>query len=202
MAKVSELWQEVEKILAEGNSGSYRFAVIEAKKVLKAVLDSKGFPGKDIKKQLFWAGYSLKEKEGLPEALKKHDEILENFDYQFSSFEAEETVKIFKKTIEEVSKKPKFSFQDHLKAILENHLSPKSLLFWRNLAIVFGFFLFVQILAKTEVGKKTTLSLVNFSDFVFSWTFLAVLVLLVFIILVVNSYLENKPKVKIKEEEA
>lgn len=201
MAKVSELWSEVEKILSEGTSGSYRFAVLEAEKVLKAVLDSKGFPGKTIKKQLFWAGYSLKEKEGLPEALRKHDEILEKFDYQFSNFEAEEVIKAYKKAIEEVTTKPKFSIKDRIEAILETQLSPKSVYFWRNLAGVFGFFLLVQLLAKTETGKNLIESFVNFSDFVFSWTFLAIVVLIIFIILATGSYLANQSKVKIKEEE-
>jgi NurA-like 5'-3' nuclease len=91
MAKVSELWEEVEKSLAEKTLAGSKMAVLEAHKVLELVLKTEGYPGK-IERQLNLAGFSLSEKDPIAEAIKKQKEILASFEYQLSDFEATEIV--------------------------------------------------------------------------------------------------------------
>lgn len=201
MPKISELWTEVEKSLSERTSSGLKMAILEAHKVLYATLESKGYPGKKIEDKLYWAGYSLREKNGLAEALEKRDDILDKFEYRLSDLEAEELIKKYKHVIDEVVKAPKFSLKDRLKMITETQLSPKSVLLWRNLGIFIGFFVAIKLLDKTEVGMSISKWLSGVADFVISWQFLLLVMVIIGLIYALNVYLSNKSKVKIKEDE-
>jgi len=201
MVKVNDLWLEVENALTERTPSGLKTAILEAHKVLRAVLDSKGYPGKDIERQLFWAGYSLKDKDGFAEALEKRDEILNKFEYQLSDFEAEEIVRKYKKAIDKVGFAPKFSFKEKMKMSFETYFSPKSLSFWRNLAIFIGFFVVIKLLYRTEVGIGVTKWLAEVADFIISWQFLLLVLVVIGLIFAVSVYLANKSKVIIKDKE-
>jgi len=200
MTRLNELWVEVESALAEHTVSGYKIAIIEAYKVLDAVLKSKGYPGKTIEKKLFWAGYSLKDKKGITEGLKLHNEIIKKFSFKLTDFEAKDIVGEYKKAIAEIQEEPAFSMMDKIKVFAENYLSPKSVLFWRNLASVFGFFLAVKLLSGTEVGGRMVQKVVDVSGFAISWQFLAIIIVLIIIALVVHSYFSNKSPVKIKDD--
>jgi hypothetical protein len=198
--KVSELWNEVEKDLLERTPSGMKMAILEAYKILENTLESKGYPGKAVEDKLFWAGYSLKGKEGIGEALEKQREIIEKFDFRLSDLETEETVKIYRKIINEVLSRPDFNFTDRVKAFVEKYFSPKSLLLWRNLAFLFGFFILVKILGQTDFGKQIVDLVISISDFVISWLFLAIVIGIVIVALGINYYLSQKPKIRIKED--
>jgi hypothetical protein len=175
-------------------------AVLDAHKILEIVLSSKGYPG-NLKRKLFLAGYSLGAKDPLTDAIKKQEEISTHFDFQLSSFEAEEIARAYKKVIDEVTKRPAFTGADRIKSYLNLYFSPKSLPFWRNISIVVGFFVLVKILAETTFGKNFLELLVNVTNFILSLQFVAILLVIVLIYFGIIYFLSNKSKVKIKEEE-
>lgn len=198
MAKFSELWAEVEKTADEGRQGNY-MAVLLAHKVLLAVLSAKGYPGKTIEDKLFWAGYSGKDKEGITEAIGRRNDIIEKIDYEFTDFESQEAVRMYKKIAQDIVAKPELTFSDKYKAYYEMYFSPKSFRLWRNLAIVFGTFISVKLLSETEIGKKIVESILNISNFVISWIFVAIVLIIAAIVIGIGMYFENRSKIKIKE---
>lgn len=199
MAKVSELWSEVEQVFNEKTSTALKMAIIEAHKILEAVLESKKYPGKSIEQKLVWAGYSLKGKDELAEALQKHQEILVKFDYLLTNIEAEDILKTYQKTINKVASKPDFDITDSIKAFFQIYFSPKSVLFWRNITVAIGFFGIIKFLSSSEVGGQTTQWVVSVSDFVISWPFWVIVGVVILIVYLLNNYLENKNKIKIKD---
>jgi hypothetical protein len=200
MPKISDLWAEVEKALAERTLSGLKTAIIEAQKVLLAVLDSKGFPGKNLEEKLFWAGYSLKDKNGIAEAMEKHDDILEKFEYQLSDLEAEEIVRKYKHIIDEVSQKPKYGLKDKAITILETQFTPKSVSFWRNLAVFIGFFVAIKLLSSTALGLDISDWFVEIAGFIISWQFLLLVGVIIVLAFALNVYFANKTKVKIRED--
>jgi hypothetical protein len=201
MPKIQDLWVEVEKSLTEGTLSGFKIAILEAHKVLEAVLDSKGYIGGDIERKLFWAGYSLKDKNGLGEALDKRKEILNKFEYQMSDFEAKEIVRKYKVAIDKVSQGPKFTIKERAKMVFETYFSPKSYFFWRNLAIFFGFFAIINLLAKTSAGLVFVEWLVSLATFLVSWQFLVLIAVIAVMIFIGALYLEKKSKVVIKDSQ-
>jgi hypothetical protein len=200
MAKISELWQEVERAQSEHTASGARMSIIEAHKILEILLDSKGFLGKTIQKKLFWAGYSGKDREGITEALQKHDEIISKFEYVLSDFEAEEITKTYHEIIQEIMKEPSFGFVDKMKALAEVYLSPKSVLFWKWLGIIVGIFIGIKLLAYTEIGKQIVGLVVGLADFVISWMFVAIILVFAAGFIGIKYYFDNRSKVRIKED--
>jgi hypothetical protein len=162
-------------------------------------LDSRKFPGKTIKEKLFWAGYSGKDKEGIAEALERREDIVSKINYQFSDFESQGAVRMYKKVIQEILSKPELTIKDKIKIYFELYFSLKSLKFWRNIAIIFTFFLAIKLLAETDLGNQVTENIVNFTNFVISWIFVAIVAIIIAVILAINLYLETRTKIKIKE---
>lgn len=199
MPKIADLWAEVEKTRLEKTPAGLKMAILEAHKVLEAVLESKGYVGKNIERKLFWAGYSLKDKEGLSEGLEKREKILSDFEYQLSDFEAEEIVRKYKKVIDEVASGPKFGYKERAKLILETYFSPKSFLFWQNLAIFLGFFFVINLLASTTFGIGLTKWLVEVAAFIISWRFLLLVAVIIGLGFAFSIYLAGRSKIKIKE---
>lgn len=198
-AKLSDLWADVDESFKGDRSSSIRFAVIESHKILESTLKSHGYPGKTVEKKLYWAGYSLQDEDGIKSALEKRREILENFDYQLSDIEAETIINLYKKVVHEVVAKEKFTFSDKFKAFYQVYLHPKSVYFWRNLAIFFGFFGAVKILTYTEIGKSFIELIVYISDLSLSWVIVALIIIIIMIVLGVGSYKSSRTGIKIKE---
>jgi len=197
--KVNELLDKVEQNLAQKTQNGYRLALLDASKILYRVLSSKGYPGRSIERKLYYAGYSLKEKNGIADALKKHKEALEVFDLSGSDLEIEEAVKAYKKVIYEVATKPALKTIDKVKVFIDIYLNPKSLIFWRNITILFGSFAAIKLLAYTEIGKKIVEWVVTVANFAISWMFVIAVIVIVIAALLINSYFANRTKVKIKE---
>lgn len=199
MAKLSELWQEVEQAQAEHTAAGARMSIIEAHKVLKVALDTKGYPGKTVERKLFWAGYSGQDKEGISEALNKYQEVTEKFDYLLSDFEAQEITKIYHEVIQKIMKEPNFGFVDQLRAFFKTYFSPKSIQFWKYLAILLGTFTAIKILSYTEVGKEILGLIVGLADFVISWIFVAIILVFSAGFVGIKYYFDNRSKVKIRD---
>jgi hypothetical protein len=199
MPKVQDLWLEVEKSLTDGTASGLKMAILEAHKVLNAVLDSKGYIGGDIERKLFWAGYSLKDKNGLQEALDKRNMILDKFEYPISDYEAKEIVEKYEAAIDKVAQGPKFTLKERAKMLFETYFSPKSYLFWRNLAIFFGIFAVINILAKTRAGITFIEWVVSIAAFLVSWQFIILTAVIFLMIFLTSFYFEKKSKIVIKE---
>jgi hypothetical protein len=196
--KLSELWFEVDNALQGDRAAGVKFAVIEAHKILESTLTSLGYPGKNIEKKLYWAGYSLEDENGIKSALDKREEILQHFDFPISDLEAADVVALYKKVVHEIAQKENFGWKRKLDAFYKVYLSPKSLYTWRNLAILFGSLLLIKVLRYTAIGKIITDSIVKVADMALSWITVLVVIIVSVAILVFTNYRENKTKIRIK----
>jgi hypothetical protein len=197
--KLTDLWAEVDAAILGERSAGIRYAIIEAHKILEQTLISQGYPGKSIEKKLYWAGYSLEDDGGIRSALEKRKEILESFDYQLSDLEAKEIVILYKKVVQEIVAKNKFDAKQKSRAFFRVFFSPKSIYFWRNIALFFSVLLFVKILNNTKPGGEITSFIVETANFFLSWVSVALIALFVMIYLGVSSYKANRTGIKIKE---
>jgi hypothetical protein len=198
--KLSELWNSVDEALQGDRVAGIKFAVIEAHKILDNTLISQGYPGKNIEKRLYWAGYSLEDEGGIKSALDKRDEILRNFDFSLSDLEAADIVALYKKIVHEIATQEPFGWQRKIRAFYKVYISPKSVYTWRNLAIAFGILLAVKVLNYTAVGKDITEAVVKVADVLLSWITVVVIILVSVVIIAATNYRENKTKIRIKEE--
>lgn len=197
--KNENLWDEVERSLSEHSSAGYKIACIEAYKVFKYVLKSKGFPVSDISQIITLFGWRLTDKEGLKKAIAKTEQIKETFDYNLTSFEAEDTVESFRQAIKDFSDKKALSWQRRFALLWQNYLSLKTSFAKKSLIGFLGFFLGIKILAKTEIGNKIVDYFIGFADVIYSWVaFLAILALLFFILVVIIVAFLEKKKTRIK----
>lgn len=198
--KLSELLSELDKHLAEGTEAGYKTAILEAHKILEAVLQTKGYPGKTIEQKMYWAGFSLKGKDDFVSALKTQQEISEKLEVQISDFEARETVESYKRVIKVIADRAKLNVADQIKNFFEMYFSPKSLIFYRNLAIFLGFFVIIKILAYADFGKNIIETVVRWADFIISWQFLVIVAVIIFVVWLAQNYFAGKSKVRIKDE--
>ena len=198
--KLSEVLAEIDQNLAAGDASGMKMAIIDAHKLLDALLHSKGYPGRTIEKKLFWAGFSLKGKDDFLAALEMHKVIAEKLEFQLSDFEARETVAAYKKVIKVIAEREKLSFGDRAKTYVDAYLSPSSPTFWRNLAVFFAFFGFVKLFSAFEPAKKVLIWLVDLADFIISWQFFLIVAILVAIAYFGLNYFAGRSKVRIKEE--
>ncbi len=197
--KNENLWDEVDRALEEHTPSGYKMACIEAEKIFRHVLRSKGYPTSDIGQIITLFGWKLTNKDGLKKAIKKTAQIKETFDYQMTSFEAEDIVECFKQSIQDFSDKKALSWQRRFALLWQNYLSLKTSFAKKTIIGFFGFFLAVKILARTGIGQKITDFFVRLADIIFSWMMLLGLLFLAFIVIVIIifTYLERK-KTKIK----
>jgi len=197
--KNENIWGEVERSLEEHSSSGYKMACIEAEKVFKHVLKNKGYPVSDINQVITLFGWRLTDKEGLRKALKKTEQIKEIFDYQMTSFEAEDIVESFKQAIQDFSDKKALSWQRRFALLWQNYISLKTSFAKKTIIGFFGFFLLIKILARTNIGRNITDFFIRIADIIFSWVvFLGTMALVAIIfIIVIFAYLERK-KTRIK----
>jgi len=198
--KLQELIEEIEKHLAEGTVAGAKMAILESNKVLEVLLESKKYPGKNLEQKLYWAGFSLKGKDDFIAALAKHKDVAEKLEVSISDFEARETVNAYIRVIKIIAGRDKLNIIDQMRNVFDMYFSPKSLLFWRNLAVFLGFFAIIKILAFTEFGKNITESVVNWADFIIGWQFLVMVAAVITIVWLIQNYFAGKTKVKIKED--
>jgi hypothetical protein len=197
--KNENLWEEVEHSLEEHSPSGYKMACVEAGKVFKHVLKNKGYPVGDINQIITLFGWKLTDKEGLKKAIKKTEQIKETFDYQMTSFEAEDIVEAYKQAIQDFSSAKALSWQRRFALLWQNYLSLKTSFAKKVLFGFFGFFLVVKLLAKTSIGHSVVKFFVGLADLIYSWfIFLAVLFLVAIIfVIIIFAYLEKK-KTRIK----
>lgn len=198
--KLSEIMGEIDGYLEERTPASLKMAIIDAHKTLDALLSAKGYPGRTIEKKLFWAGFSLKGKDDFIAALEMYRVITEKLEFQLTDFEARETVQAYKKVIKVIAEREKLSLSDRAKNFVEMYLAPNSLVFWRNLAIFFGFFGLIKLFSSFEPAKNLLARIVEIADFIISWQFLLIVAILTAIVYFLFNYFANKSKVRIKED--
>lgn len=200
--KNENLWDEVDRSLGEHSSSGYKMACIEAEKVFRHVLKSKGYPITDIGQVITLFGWRLTDKEGLKKALKKTQQIKETFDYQMTSFEAEDVVESFRQAIQDFSDKKALSWQRRFALLWQNYISLKTSFAKKSIIGFFGFFLLIKLLSKTTIGHDVTNFFVKTADIIYSWVvFLGTLALIAIIfIVIIFAYLERK-KTRIKSIE-
>src|SRR3989337_1498482 len=161
-----DYWSEVEACLSEQTASGYKMAILEADKILRYVLKQKGYPGKDLEKQIFYAGWRLEDKGGLKKAIAKKEEIVEKIEYKLSTFEAEDAVEAYKEAILHFSSKKALGLKNRLTLYYTHYLSIKSSFLQKNLLIILAFFLAVKLLDSTETGRLVWEKLVAISGFI------------------------------------
>lgn len=195
-----DYWSEVETCLSEGTASGYKMAIIEADKILRYVLKQKGYPGKDLEKQIFYAGWRLSDKTGLKKAIAKKEEIANKVEYKLSTFEAEDAVEAYKEAILHFSSKKALKLRNRLVLYYAHYLSIKSSFLQKNLLIILMFFLAIKLLDGTETGQLIWEKLVSISNFIYSWFLVFILLGGAILIIVIGSFLYfEKGKVKIKD---
>lgn len=198
--KHNDYWAEVEDYLSEKTSSGYKMAVIEADKILRYILKQKGYPGKDLRQQIFLAGWKLKEKKDLEAAIKMKDEILNNLDYRLSTFDTEDAVQAYKEAILHFTEKKPLGLRKKISLYYSHYLSLKSSFFRKTLYLIFGFFLLIKFFNSTEIGKGIMATINSISDFIFSWFMVFLLLGSGVLIIVLGSFLYfGKEQTKIKE---
>ncbi len=199
--KTEELWREVHSDLAEKSESGYKMAILDSDKLLRKALKEKGYPGNDVKKQLFWAGVNLNARPDLKKALKKKEEILEDYDYRLSSFELEDFLNAYRKVIERVFGGERLSVRKKLGIYFENYFFLKNISKWKSIAVVLGIFLGIKILSSTGIGIGLTDRVVQLDNLLFDWFLMLLLIALAvgIIVLVSFVFLDKSRKVKIKE---
>lgn len=167
--KPENLWQEVERALAEHTASGYKMACIEAEKVFYYKLREKGYPTKNIKQILTLFGWKLSNKDALAKALEKTEQIKTIFEYTLSSFEAEDIVAAFKDAVDDFSHAKALSWQRKLTTFWDNYISYKSSFAKMTILSLFLFFLAVKFLSATTVGHQIVGGVIAIADFIFSW---------------------------------
>ncbi|MDD5692959.1 MAG: hypothetical protein WC437_01250 [Patescibacteria group bacterium] len=197
--KNDNLWDEVERSIEEHSPSGYKISCIEAEKVFIYVLKSKGYPTKDINQTLALFSWRLTDKEGLKKALRKTEQIKTTFDYQMTSFEAEDIVESFKQAIKDFSEAKSLSWQRKMVFLWQNYLSLKTSFAKRTIIGFLGFFLIIKLLSSTKVGQSIVVFFVRISNVIYSWFVLLGLVSisLLIMVIVIFAYLERK-KTRIK----
>ena len=197
---LTEILSGIDTDLEQRTSASLRMAILDVHKTLDALLTSKGYPGRSIEKKLFWAGFSLKGKDDFLAALEMHKVVSEKLEFQLSDFEARETVEAYKKVIKVIAEREKLSIMDRAKNMADLYLSPSSLVFWRNIAIFFGFFGIVKFFAAFGPARQLLVRVTEVADFIISWQFLLITAIIVAIIYFLFNYFAGRTKVRIKED--
>lgn len=199
--KGENIWQEVKADLREKTQSGYKMALLDSDKLLRQVLKEKGYPGKDLKKQLFWAGINLSGREDLKKAIKKKDEILNESDYRLSSFEIEDFLAAYKKAVEWVLSAKKLGFKRKIGLYLENYLFLKNTSLTKVIVVVLVLFFGIKFFSSTETGRNIVEKTVEVDNLLFDWLKVLILIGLGISVVVFISfiYLDRNKKVKIKE---
>ncbi|RJO60089.1 hypothetical protein C4544_07035 [candidate division WS5 bacterium] len=201
MQKNKNLWDEIEADLKEKTKSGYKMALLDSDKLLRLILKDKGYPGKDLKKQLFWAGINLDGRQNLKNALKKKEEILNVQDYRLSSFEIEDALEAYRKTIEWVLSAEKISLKRKIGIVLENHLFLKNTSLTKIFILILLIFFGIKFLSSTEMGRSIVSKVVEADNFLFSWLKIFLLFGLIIAVTIFATfiYLDKRKKIKIKE---
>lgn len=201
MSKKENFWQEIEDDLKEKTFCGYKMALLDSDKLLRYILKKKGYPGEDLKKQLFWAGISLKSRPHLKNAFIKRGEILNAQEYQLSSFEIEDFLEAYRKVIEKVMDLEKMSLRRKAGIILENYFFLKGGILKNVLVVFLSLLLGIKFLSSTEIGKNITEKAVAIDDVLFAWfVILLLLVVTVAVLAFISfSFFDKRKKVRIKE---
>ena len=196
-----QVWQEIEADLKEKTNSGHKMALLDSDKMLRRALNDKGYPGKDLNKQLFWAGINLNARPDLKKALKKKQEILDEFDYRLSTFELEDFLNAYRKAIERVSSGDRLTLRKRLGIYFENYFFLKNASKLKALIAVMAVFLGIKILSSTGIGVGITKKVVSIDNLLFDWFLILLLVGLVVGVIVFVSFIffDKSRKVKIKE---
>lgn len=194
-------WQEIEADLKEKTNSGHKMALLDSDKMLRRALKDKGYPGKDLNKQLFWAGINLNARLDLKKALKKKQEILDEFDYRLSTFELEDFLNAYRKAIERVSSGDRLTLKKRLGIYFENYFFLKNTSKIKSLLAVLAVFLGIKVLSSTVIGSSITKKVVSIDNLLFDWFLILLLVGLVVGVIVFVSFIffDKSRKVKIKE---
>ena len=193
---------EVEADLEEKTESGYKMAILDSDKLLRRILKEKGYPGKDMRKQLFWAGVNLSARPDLKKALKKKDEILNEYDYRLSSFELEDFLNAYRKVIERVSSGDKLSFRKKMGIYFENYFFLKNASKLKLLVVVFAVFFGIKLLSSTGTGEGISRRIIDLDNLLFDWFLILMFIGLIVGVIVFLSfiYFDKSKKVRIKED--
>lgn len=199
--KTKNIWQEIDSDLREKTQSGYKMALLDSDKLLRNTLKEKGYPGKDLKKQLFWAGINLKGRADLKDAFKKKEEILTKESYRLSTFELEDYLNAYKKAISWVESARSITLRRKVGLYFESYFFLKNAPLTKIIATLVIVFLGIKFLSSTETGKSIVTKVVEIDNLLFEWLKIILLIGLALAVVIFVSfiYLDKKKNVRIKE---
>lgn len=178
-----DLWHLVTSSLNENTSSGLKMAIIEADKILNYTLDKKGVPGDSTEAKLAFLRTVLSNFEELKKALKKKKEILNSFDYNLTSLEAEDVIDVYKRAIDDIQGVRRFNLLQKGFIFIQKNF-PKIKSKKRIWIFILGTFLFIWFLADTPWGQRLSQLVAGLFHFLFSF-FLIFLFLGIGIVIVI-----------------
>jgi len=195
-----EHWDKVEHYLREGSLSSLVLAVIEAEKIFKQTLKDSGFPGKTTEEKISQAGGKISNITKLNFARNLRRDILEKINPAVTSLDLEAAVLAYKQAVIDLKEgSSKISFSDKVIFYVDYYF-PNKLKSLKKTGIYFVIFLaVVWLFANTAIGQGIINIIVGFANFIFSWIFAVLLLVLALAIVVILSlvYFERRKKQKL-----
>lgn len=100
--KIKEKWQEIEKLLELQGESRFKTAVIEADKLLMAILESMGFSSGTAKEKLLSAKSLFSDFDAVFKAHLLRNRIVHEVDFILPYYEAKEAIKQFQKALKDL----------------------------------------------------------------------------------------------------
>lgn len=195
-------WEKVDKFLDEKTLGGLIVALLEADKILAAILKKQGYPGKSTDDRIKGAKERFNNLNGLLEARKVRKKMLETGEYNINSLDIEDAIAAYRQSIIDVESESKSrlgSFERFI-ILLDYYLPSK----WKTVRLVllylFIFFALVLFLADTSVGHLVVSAVVSVTHIIFSWVLAIILLIAAILIVIIASliYFERRKRKSIK----
>jgi len=102
-SKMYRKWKVIQKRMQTGQDSNYKLAVIEADKILDNILESAGFPGKNMGERLQnMTSAHLSNLEDILEAHELRNKIVNNMELELEFSQAEQAIKAYSAALDEL----------------------------------------------------------------------------------------------------
>lgn len=189
-------WTETDKALKEETLSGYKVACLESRKVFVNTLKQNNIPVENLEKTLKYYGWKFSQLKELESAVTVCDQIINDIEYNLSTFQAEDTVAAFKAAVLDLT--------DNLKKITWQRALMMTINQEKNNSQVRNIFLWFILLLFSIKGLTTTTwgaKIVDFSNYIFNlFIYLLVIAIIISIFaLIFFLFLDKKKETKIKK---
>jgi len=191
-------WEQVEKYLEEKTVSGLIVALIEADKLLAAVLKKQGYPGKSIEERIKRARDKFNNLNGLLEGRRLLKRILKSQGGNITSLDIEDAVLAYKQSLLDLQSKEKSSlgFFERFIILLDYYLPAKWKLAKKFFLYLLLSLIIIWFLANTNLGNLIVWGVVQAVNIIFSWILAIILLCIAIIIIIIASliYFERRKR--------